>query len=170
MENYKQLTPQQVRFIVELIGAMIPPSQIQAKFSSMYEGKEISPKLIKEVELEHAQEVSEYHEMYLKYIGSCPIAHTRIRMDILYKIATEAMKERLSHTVSVNGESIPISKPDLAIALKALEIARREMFEYDKKQEEQRIASSQNARNIPRKLDTPTNTPPEEENNNWSWE
>jgi hypothetical protein len=111
-------------------------------------------------------------------MGSNPLAHEKIRLDIIYKILNEALKERPSHVVSINGEAQLVEKQDLGSALKAVEMARKEMDEYTKKKNEERLASRQNNRNTaPKKPEVPlAEEPPKTEDqedqneDRWTWE
>jgi hypothetical protein len=126
------LEPAEVGYVIELLAAMSTPDEIKEKFINFTEpAKAISFKTIQKIAMKYSKDIAERNKTYLEYVEGNPLAHRRVRMDILERIVKEAMTLRPSHSVRLGDDFEMVMKADFPSALNALKLAAAEMLKLD---------------------------------------
>lgn len=132
--DFDGLEAQEVAYIIELIAAMSTTEEIKKKFFEFtYPGKAISAKQIQKISLRFAKQIRERNEAYLRNIAGNPLAHQRVRLDILHRIIDDSLKQRPSHSVKVGDDHYEVvTKADNPTAINAIKLA---MTDLNKREE-----------------------------------
>lgn len=126
-EPIDALEPGEVSFIIELLAAMAPMSEIKNRLFEL-SGKIISEKTVRKVQIRYANVVQEQMKAYLNNIEGSPLAHPRIRLDLLYRIVQDCLTQRPDKSIRVDPENFEVvSKADNSTAVQAIKLAAQDM-------------------------------------------
>lgn len=123
----------EITYVIELLAAMASETEIKKKFFEFtYPGKVISGKTIQKISLRFAKQIRERNEAYLRNIKGNPLAHPRIRLDILYRIVEDSLIQRPSHSVKVSNEEYEVvTKADNPTAINAIKLATMDLVKRE---------------------------------------
>lgn len=136
IQNLKELHDAETYYIINKFAKTNSPDKTKEAFESFFK-KEINGKVILEVLVKHKKELEKQKSLYADNPVDHPLYGLEDRLNKILEIYNEVIME---HVVSVDKEGNPVSKKEYALALKALELAGKEI--YNKKQLELRISSS----------------------------
>lgn len=122
------LNEKQVAFIIKYLALKKPYNKIKEDFQAFFERK-ISGEAIMDVEARHQPIVQEVAVRELSDIRRNPIAHPRIRLDILYDCLVMAMTPQIVRSVRITDtEYREIYGIDHGAVAKYLQLAREEEY------------------------------------------
>lgn len=124
----------EIAYVIELLAAMCTVQEVKKKFFEFtYPGKDISAKTIQKISLRFAKKIRERNEAYLRNIQGNPLAHQRVRLDILHRIIEDSMKQRPSHSVKIADDQYEVvTKADNPTAINAIKLAMTDLNEREK--------------------------------------
>lgn len=133
-ESFEGMEPGEISYVIELLAAMCSEDEIKKKFFEFtFPGKAITGKQIQRISLRFAKQIRERNEAYLRNIKGNPLAHMRVRLDILNRIVEDSLKERPSHSVKTSTDEYEIvTKRDNPTAINAIKLA---IFDLTKREE-----------------------------------
>lgn len=125
------LSAPKLTYLIELLA--IPGqslSEIKDKYEKFFR-ETANGEIILLVKGTYSKEIAEKRESYLSSIGDNPLSHRKIRLDIYNRIVEAAMEPHETWQ-KVDKEWKSVVKQDLPSALRGLDSARQEMFEWEK--------------------------------------
>ena len=132
MFGFDGYEPGEISYVIELLGAMATIAEIQQKFKEFTEGqKTISPKTIQSISIRFAKRIEDSNKKYLKNIDGNPLAHLRIRLDILDKIVKDCVQYKFMKSFRTDSGFATELVPDYPTALNALKQAMTEMHKKE---------------------------------------
>lgn len=132
-EAFEGLEPGEISYIIELLAAMCSEEDIKKKFFEFtYPGKALSGKTLQKVSFRFAKQIRERNDTYLRNIKGNPLAHQRVRLDILQRIVEDSMKQRASHSVKITNEDYEVvTKADNPTAINAIKLAMLDLVKRE---------------------------------------
>lgn len=134
LDDFEGYDASEIAYVIELLAAMCTVDEIKKKFFEFtYPGKTLSAKTIQKIILRFGKQIRERNEAYLRNISGNPLAHQRVRLDILQRIVDDSMKQRPSHSVKIADDQYEVvTKADNPTAINAIKLA---MTDLNKREE-----------------------------------
>lgn len=134
IEAFDGFEAAEIAYIIELLAAMSSTKEIQNKVREFTTPpKALGIKTLQKIQLRFAKQIRERNEAYLRNVEGNPLAHQRVRLDILQRIIDDCLIQRPSHAVKTGEDNFEVvTKADNNNAINAVKLA---MTDINKSQE-----------------------------------